>query len=109
MPKEGGFRITASKTLPVPKDAHLRVAVAYDMTGGNPLNHWSKFDFDFRKKKGNEITFKGSGIEPKAIEGNVLDIRILSEDFELAATGFDVNRDLFIRIDEMETIAEETE
>lgn len=108
-PKEGGFRITASKSLPVPPNASLRLSVAYDMTGGSPLNHWSKFDFDFRQKQGSKINFAGKGVKVKPIDGNILDIQIEAEDFELAAIGFDIHRDLFIRIDEIQSPEEETE
>jgi hypothetical protein len=106
-PKEGGFRITASKSLPIPPNANLRLSVAYDMTGGNPLNHWSKFDFDFRQKQESKIAFSGKGLNAKPLDGNVLELKIEADDFELAATGFDIHRDLFIRIDEIEAPEEE--
>jgi len=63
-PKPSGFRVTSSPALRVPDNAVLRISVAYDMSGGNPLRHWSRFDFDFRSKdQKQKIDFKGKGIE----------------------------------------------
>lgn len=100
-PKPSGFRVTSSSALPVPENAVLRISVAYDMAGGNPLRHWSRFDFDFRAKDQKQISFKGKGIAATLRSGNVIDIKITDTEFELTATGFDVHRDLFIRIDEV--------
>jgi len=72
------------------------------MSGGNPLRHWSRFDFDFRSKdQKQKIYFKGKGIEATLRNGNVIDVRVTEPTFELTATGFDVHRDLYIRIDEI--------
>ncbi len=100
-PKPSGFRVTSSPSLPLPDDAVLRISVAYDMAGGNPLRHWSPFDFDFRAKDQKQINFKGKGIAATLRSGNVIDVKVTDPEFELTATGFDVHRDLFIRIDEI--------
>lgn len=99
-PRDGGFKIMASNTLPVPANANLRVSIAYDITGGDPLNHWSPIDFDFQSKKSGAIQFAGKGLKPRPIAGNVLSIDINADNFEITATGFDIHRDLFIRIEE---------
>ncbi len=99
-PKAGGFRISSAPSLPVPENAILRVSIAYDMAGGNPLRNWSRFDFDFRAKD-KKVKFKGNGIKANLKEGNVIDITITNSEFELTASGFDVHRDLFVRIDEL--------
>lgn len=109
--KEGGFQICDSSQLPTPVGAVLRVSVAYDMPSGNPMKHWSEFDFDFRRK-GGPIQVKGKGITAHAKVGNVIEMRIEKDDFSLNATGFDIHRDLIVRIDEVEeesTSTEETE
>ena len=36
----------------------------------------------------------------KALTGNVLELEVIESDFQLIAIGFDVHRDLFVRIDE---------
>ena len=49
------------------------------------------------------IEFKGNGVEVKATTGNVLEIKVTEPDFHLTAIGFDVHRDLFVRIDEADS------
>jgi hypothetical protein len=39
----------------------------------------------------------------KATTGNVLEIKVTEPDFHLTAIGFDVHRDLFVRIDEADS------
>ncbi len=77
----------------------LRVSAAYDLPSGNPLKAWSKFDFDFMGKNG-KLKFAGDGVKVKARAGNVLEIEVTEPDFQMTATGFDIHRDLFVRIDE---------
>jgi hypothetical protein len=108
-PKAGGFRVTSSPALPTPPNAVLRMSVAYDMSGGNPLKHWSPFDFDFRKKAKGEINFTGKNVKAEAKEGNVLEIYVDGEEFELTVQGFDVNRDLVVRIDDVTSKTEDAE
>ena len=103
--KGGGFQICDSSQLPTPVGATLRVSVAYDMPSGNPMKHWSKFDFNFRDKA-SHIKFKLRGLNARATSGNVIEIKVEDEDFDLVATGFDIHRDLIVRIDEVQEEAE---
>jgi hypothetical protein len=100
--RPGGFSIADSSNPPTQVGSTLRVSVAYDLPSGNPLKAWCKFDFDFKAKDG-PIEFKGSGVEVKATTGNVLEIKVTEPDFHLTAIGFDVHRDLFVRIDEADS------
>jgi hypothetical protein len=100
--RPGGFSIADSSNPPTQVGSTLRVSVAYDLPSGNPLKAWCKFDFDFKTKDG-PIEFKGSGVEVKATTGNVLEIKVTEPDFHLTAIGFDVHRDLFVRIDEADS------
>ncbi|TWU23242.1 hypothetical protein Pla52o_27780 [Novipirellula galeiformis] len=106
--REGGFQICDSSQLPTPVGASLRVSVAYDMPSGNPMKHWSNFDFDFRTKNG-PIKVTGKGITAAAKDGNVIEMKIKKEDFSLNASGFDIHRDLIVRIDEVQEDPEQTE
>jgi len=99
--KVGGFRITNSPDLPIPENMALRISVAYDMAGGNPLRHWNKLDFDLRQKDGQPIRFKGKNLAANARDGNVVEVVVKDSPFELTASGFDIHRDLFIRVDEV--------
>ncbi len=98
--KPGGFTIADSGTLPTEVGSVLRVSVAYDLPSGNPLKAWSKFDFDF-KEKNSRLQFTGNGVNVKSRAGNILEIEVIKPDFQVTATGFDINRDLFVRIDEI--------
>lgn len=103
--KAGGFQICDSNQLPTPLGATLRVSVAYDMPSGNPMKHWSQFDFDFRQK-GGPIKVTGKGVEASTKGGNVIEMQIRNEDFSLSASGFDIHRDLIVRIDEVQDESE---
>ena len=107
--REGGFTIADSGGLPTLIGAKLKVSVAYDLPSGNPLRHWSKFDFDFRtSEKRRSIKFRGKGVKPEIPKstGNVIEITIDEADFYFVANGFDLNRDLYVRIDEVSGEAE---
>ena len=100
--REGGFTIADSTNPPTQVGSFLRVSVAYDVPSGNPLKAWCKFDFDFKADDG-PIKFKGNGVIAKALTGNILEVEVTEQDFQLTATGFDVHRDLFVRIDETDS------
>jgi hypothetical protein len=106
--REGGFQICDSSQLPTPVGATLRVSVAYDMPRGNPMKHWSPFDFDFRKKSG-PIRVAGKGISAGTKGGNVIEMKVEQEDFSFIASGFDIHRDLIVRIDEVQDEPEQPE
>jgi len=97
--RPGGFTIADSSSPPTEVGSFLRVSVAYDLPSGNPLKAWSKFDFDFKGKNG-RLKFTGDGAIVKAKAGNIMEIEVIKQDFQVTATGFDINRDLFVRIDE---------
>jgi hypothetical protein len=92
-PRSGGFVIApgagaASRTYPV----RLRVRLAYDMLGADPFKRFSPFDFDL--KKNIELELENADAEfPVA---NVAVVTLQSPDFRIAASGFDVNRDLLV-------------
>jgi hypothetical protein len=98
--RPGGFTIADSGSPPTVVGSVLRVSVAYDLPSGNPLKAWSRFDFDFKSKTG-PLQFKGNGVTVSAKAGNIMEIEVTTPDFQVLATGFDINRDLFVRIDEV--------
>lgn len=99
--RPGGFTIADSGSPPTEVGSVLRVSVAYDLPSGNPLKAWSKFDFDF-KGKNDRLQFTGNGVNVKAKTGNIFEVEVIKSDFLVTATGFDINRDLFVRIDEVD-------
>jgi hypothetical protein len=102
--RRGGFKVVQNPGHAVPKNARLKVSVAYDIPSGNPLKKWSHFDFDLGKDK---LQLSGEKIEVKRLAGNQLCLKVLEDKFSFAADGFDVHRDLFIRVDELDTLAGE--
>jgi hypothetical protein len=100
--RPGGFTIADSVDPPTPIGSVLKVSVAYDLPSGNPLKAWSRFDFDFRKCE-HQLRFTGDGVNVIAKFGNLLEVEVVKSDFHMTATGFDMNRDLFVRIDEVTT------
>lgn len=103
--RKGGFDVKASGDLAVPIGSVLRVSVAYDLPSGNPLKNWNKFDFDVRSKS-SAIKATVLNVDAKATEGNIVDVTIKAAEFKFGLDGFDLNRDLFIRIDEIAATAD---
>jgi hypothetical protein len=97
--RRGGFRLASTNAIPVPPKAHLKVSVAYDLPSGDPLKKWSEFDFVF--SNGSNIKLSGKGVNAAKQSLNVLGLSIDNDEFWFSADGFDLNRDLFIRVDEV--------
>lgn len=98
--RAGGFTVTENRHVPLPPDATLRVAVAYDLSRGNPLRTWSPIDFEISNKPGG-LKPSGKGLKPKLLQGNVVQLDVDDEKFVFALDGFDRNRDLFVRVDDI--------
>ena len=104
----GGFTVSRTTAIPMPPNAALRVSVAYDLPRGDPLHNWSPFDFQIGSEKGN-LKPAGKGVKAKRLQGNVLSLQITDEKFNFTVGGFDVHRDLFVRVDDESDTTEATE
>lgn len=92
---EGGFRVAGrpeAEALP----EHLSVLVAYDVRRGNPFKKYRSFDFDLN---GSETQVDAVGCQVSVTAPNRLAIRPDSVGFQVTVTGFDVERDLVVRVD----------
>ncbi|MDR2706433.1 MAG: hypothetical protein LBC02_11700 [Planctomycetaceae bacterium] len=102
-----GFSIKSDDALFPPKEPILEITAAYDIPRGNPFKKWSKFDFDFNtlKKdspKPTNIKLTQNGGTIKFISGNTLHFIVNNgADFLLSINGFDRNRDLVVKVEEM--------
>jgi hypothetical protein len=96
----GGFSVIRDSSAPLPANASLRVAVAYDLPKGDPLRNWSKMDFEI-SNHGGGLMPKGKGLKAKLLQGNVLMLHDIEEEFHFAVDGFDRHRDLLVRVDEL--------
>jgi hypothetical protein len=92
--RSGGFRVSGAGTSVHGEDCAIEVVVAYDRRGGSPLRNYSEADFRLDAAP-IEIELHGGGIQK--INGNRLTMTASGKRFELIITGFDANRDLFVR------------
>jgi hypothetical protein len=91
----GGFSIRrgAFGTTPPPV---LEIRMAYDVRHGNPIKRYHPADFDVGIAP---ITWKGQskGVSVITAMGNTLAVKVDDQDFHLDVTGFDPERDLYVR------------
>jgi hypothetical protein len=106
MERKCGFTVARSKDAPLPAGAALQVSLAYDIPRGDPLKHWSPFDFEISKKNGGLMP-TCEGLNAKLLQRNIIRLEILSEEFSFALDGFDAHRDLYVRIEEVSAHDEE--
>jgi hypothetical protein len=92
----------------MPKNAALKVSVAYDIPRGDPLRNWNAIDFRIGDKDG-ELQPRGKGVRVKMRAGNCVLLQDVEENFRFSVSGFDQHRDLFVRVDELSNGEEETE
>jgi hypothetical protein len=96
---QGGFRIQPGDAeAPLPKRFDIRVA--YEIRAGNPLRKYHPADFELDKSpisvtpKGMTLTFRPGDDKP----GNEIEAEVTDRDFLLTVTGFDENRDVFVKV-----------
>ena len=91
--RKGGFRV-ASRAKSGQICAPLDVFVAYDRRGGSPLRKYVATDFQLDH---DPILIKSHNAIVQVLEPNHLIIYPQHPDFDVIVTGFDVNRDLFLK------------
>jgi hypothetical protein len=90
----GGFRIRgAAKDRQAPATA--AVNVAYEVRRGNPFRQYHPLDFDVAKSP---IEVQSRNLTIVRCEGNLLAFRAQRPDFDLVVRGFDLHRDLRVRV-----------
>lgn len=91
--RRGGFRISgrrgASETCPP-----IEVLLAFDRRNGNPLKKFTTTDFDLRD---HSISVAKKNVLIQISSANRLLIFPQCAEFELTLTGFDQNRDLYVK------------
>lgn len=91
--RKGGFRV-ASRTRQTQVCSPLTVQVAYDCRGGSPLRKFSETDFHL---KSDTVTISVRNALIQIVQANQLLILPQKREFEVIVTGFDLNRDLFLK------------
>ena len=97
-----GFTVSTSDGLDLPES--IDVNLAYECKG-NPLSRYSPLDFQLDKAP---IVIENENCSCEA-ERNHLEIRDISKGFRVVVTGFDVNRDLYIKADAIRQQEEEND
>lgn len=72
----------------------IQVKVAYDVRKGNPLRKYNEADFEIGTKP---IQCDASGAKIVSAEANYLLFEVLGPEFNVQVTGFDADRDLYVR------------
>lgn len=73
----------------------IKVATAYMVAKGSPLNVYSKYDFDLAK---NPITVISRGVNNLEYKENRMSFKVNPEsEFLIEVNGFDVERDLYVK------------
>lgn len=89
---EDGFSVIKGSNNATPPDS-LLVQVAYNVRRGNPLKKYNPADFAIQ-----DLKISHQGIEFKRVEKNEALVKVVDPDFALTVTGFDENRDLFVKV-----------
>lgn len=91
---KSGFRLSLhpeAKTYPRTIDMEM----AYDVRQGNPFRLYKPYDFDLEKTP---IKIEGVALTYRIVKPNGLKVTTEQSSFQLTITGFDLNRDLKIKI-----------
>lgn len=91
--RAGGFRIQGTGR-PDAAEGALKIRIAYDRRGGNPLRRYTVTDFHLGQRP---IQMECEGADAEVTESNELLIIPESPDFSVTVIGFDVNRDLYVQ------------
>ena len=102
-----GFRVRLADNVATPP-GYARVRVAYDVSNGNPLSRYQSTDFRLRGAGALEVKIEGGRLEPESPDSetpsNELYVSISDpRNFSVSVQGFDSNRDVYVRVDEVST------
>lgn len=82
----------------LPVGVILKVKAAYETSKGNPFTVYNENDFRFTDS-GFELA--ADGCETKLVAPNEIWLSVHNPDFTLRVTGFDINRDIVVRANEL--------
>ena len=75
----------------------ILIEAAYEVISGNAFSHYSPHDFDFARPGGLQVTTRG--VVVTRAEANRMLIRPREDEFEVVVRGFDVHRDLRVKVE----------
>jgi hypothetical protein len=94
----GGFQVRRG-TIEGKTPHRLRIRIAYDVRTGNPLRKYAEFDFDVAAPP---IDIVADGLSVLSYAANEIVAAPDRANFSLAVTGFDENRDLYVKVEAYE-------
>ena len=95
----GGFTV-APGTSAVAPGSKVKIQTAYDTRRGGALTKYSTEDFRLDE---HPIQYDANGIEVLSVNGNEMLVEVVEPDtFRISVTGFDTNRQIYIRADLVE-------
>ena len=74
----------------------IDIRVAYDVRRGNPLRKYHQADFDLGRSP-IKYDMQMSGVNVKSASANRMLVAVDRAEFNLEVTGFDPNRDLYVK------------
>lgn len=89
----GGFSVVRDNVASTPLPGELEVIVAYDTSRGNPFKKYDPADFKLQ-----ELKRTSRDMHEVECDDNRLVIRPSSDSFRIEITGFDINRDLVVKV-----------
>ena len=96
---EDGFTVTTTNTTSEDRFPQtIRIDVAYDVAIGNPWKKYSPLDFKLGKNSGIDVSMTKEKAKLLSARENSLKLEVISIPFRLTVKGFDVNRDLKIKL-----------
>jgi len=96
LPIRGGFRLRAGPGLFAAELPLLvTVQVAYEIRRGNPFKKYHPSDFRLDR---DPVAIRSEGVAGLRRSDRLLDFRVVSADFDVEVSGFDIHRDLRVRL-----------
>lgn len=94
-----GFSIVSTKdAAPERFPQVIKIEVAYDVATGNPFKKYNPLDFKLGKNSGINLALTRETVNVLSSKENVIRLEATNLPFKLNATGFDVNRDLKVKL-----------
>lgn len=92
----GGFRVIRDNWERTRLPATLRINVAYDTSRGNPLKRYHRADFELARRP---VRVEATSAQVIEVGANRLLVQLDGDDFCIEVSGFDENRDLYVKVD----------
>src|SRR5690606_13799640 len=90
-----GFVVLRDHPDKTPLPERLEILVAYDTSRGNPIKKYHPADFDVSRRP---ITLDCGGVDLIEAAANRILIAPRHDDFRLRVSGFDANRDVYVKV-----------